>query len=303
MREQGIEGFWGKNATFGERLEAALSRTGMSQAQFASKIGRSKRSIGNMIRNESSPSAIVIGKIAQNLNVSTDWLIFGSGGGTETYHRGSNQSVKNVPILQISEIMDGLQDDPRVYRATLDAFSENPHGHEVIPISYKTKWGPGGLPDFFMQSMVDWFTDIPLHSMIGFSTKVAPAVGTFCFFAIKRKTDTRWHHGTGYWFPNNFRAVPSLSIESYEKSWKDGFKLCGDQYGKPSIHDLEFDLQSGDEITHLGSMVYLGQWTSTTLADRHWGSRELLGEMWESRRKPGAWLDRPPGRQNKMNKR
>ena len=121
--------------TFAARLAEAMEAKNFTDEQLAQLVGKSRRAISNLRRGESNPYED-LAKLAVALDKSTDWLISGSGGGVPEYERGSGQNVRNVPIFDIRNIVNGLGNDPAAYRKHLSKFYKNPHGHKVIPISY-----------------------------------------------------------------------------------------------------------------------------------------------------------------------
>ena len=60
---------------FSERLKELLDKRGMSQRELADKIGTTEVSVSRYIKGERTPKGPVITKIAQVLNVSTDYLL------------------------------------------------------------------------------------------------------------------------------------------------------------------------------------------------------------------------------------
>lgn len=60
---------------FTERLNEMLDKRGMTQRELADKIGTTEVSVSRYINGERTPKGPVITKIAQVLNVSTDYLL------------------------------------------------------------------------------------------------------------------------------------------------------------------------------------------------------------------------------------
>lgn len=271
--------------TFAARLAEAMEDKNFTDEQLAQLVGKSRRAISNLRRGESNPYED-LAKLAVALDKSTDWLISGSGGGVPEYERGSGQNVRNVPIFDILNIVNGLGSDPAAYRKHLSKFYKNPHGHKVIPISYNRTGSEMGIPNFCTQALVDWFSpELPINSMIGWSTEVVPAVQTFSLFAVKEKQSDEWFHASGYFFPRNYRAIPAISYESYKRSWKRGFILCGNRDGTPSIYDVVVDPKES-EFEHLATMTWFAHWRSDSLANDHWDSMDNRKVLWKSRKKP-----------------
>ena len=64
--------------TFGERIIQHRKQLKMSQDDLAKKVGTSAPIIGRYERNEIKPSIEVAAKIADELNVTVDYLLTGS---------------------------------------------------------------------------------------------------------------------------------------------------------------------------------------------------------------------------------
>jgi transcriptional regulator with XRE-family HTH domain len=64
--------------TFGERIILHRKQLKMSQDDLAKKVGTSAPIIGRYERNEIKPSIEVAAKIADELNVTVDYLLTGS---------------------------------------------------------------------------------------------------------------------------------------------------------------------------------------------------------------------------------
>lgn len=65
--------------TFGERITLQRKQLKLSQDDLAKKIGTSAPIIGRYERNEIKPSIEVAAKIADELSVTVDYLLTGSG--------------------------------------------------------------------------------------------------------------------------------------------------------------------------------------------------------------------------------
>ena len=68
----------GPQRTLGERLREARTDRGWSQEWLARRVGVTKKAISKIERGETKePSARNLGKIAEHLHVSVNWLIYG----------------------------------------------------------------------------------------------------------------------------------------------------------------------------------------------------------------------------------
>ena len=63
------------NYVFGERLKALRQANGLTIKDFAEKAGISKSSVGYYENQNRVPDIVTVGKMADILNVSTDYLI------------------------------------------------------------------------------------------------------------------------------------------------------------------------------------------------------------------------------------
>lgn len=77
--------------TFGERLQTAIEKRGLSQAQAARQCGIAQQSINYIIKSKLKSSKLAT-QIAASLNINPEWLIFGHGKFEET-------RVYELPII------------------------------------------------------------------------------------------------------------------------------------------------------------------------------------------------------------
>ena len=70
-------------ATFGDRIAAARDAAGMSQEQFARRLGVKLKSLQNWEADLSEPRANKLSMISGLLNVSIGWLLTGEGEGVD----------------------------------------------------------------------------------------------------------------------------------------------------------------------------------------------------------------------------
>jgi len=71
----------GDHATFGDRLTAAREAQGLTQAQFAKRLGVKLRTVQGWENDTSAPRANKLQMTAGLLNVSLRWLLTGDGDG------------------------------------------------------------------------------------------------------------------------------------------------------------------------------------------------------------------------------
>lgn len=67
---------------FGERLLELLEEKDISQKEFASALNIAPTTLNGYIKNRSQPDFELVKKIAELLNISTDFLLDSSGGGS-----------------------------------------------------------------------------------------------------------------------------------------------------------------------------------------------------------------------------
>ncbi len=66
---------------FNERLQQAISRSGMTQKELAEKVGITEAAVSHYLKGDRMPRSAVAVKLADVLNMSVDELM---GGNTET---------------------------------------------------------------------------------------------------------------------------------------------------------------------------------------------------------------------------
>ena len=82
MSDQAATDWYGpESATFGDRLAAARENTGMTQAEFAKRLGVKKSTMAAWEQDLSEPRANRLSMMAGILNVSITWLLMGEGEG------------------------------------------------------------------------------------------------------------------------------------------------------------------------------------------------------------------------------
>lgn len=89
-----------ENFGLGERLREARQRKGLNKSKLGALVGTSGTSINNIEKGETaSPSAILLERIASELEVNLRWLLTGEGamgkagaGASRSYHVGSGNA-------------------------------------------------------------------------------------------------------------------------------------------------------------------------------------------------------------------
>lgn len=84
-----------ENKSIANRIINALNRTGVSQRQLADATGMTEVSISRYVKGKRIPSAEILGKIADVLGVTTDYLI-----------AGKTEPTKHVEMI-VDYLVDG----------------------------------------------------------------------------------------------------------------------------------------------------------------------------------------------------
>jgi transcriptional regulator with XRE-family HTH domain len=71
------------NEEFGARLFKLRKEANMSQYELPKKLEIHPKNIGKYERNEYTPNATIVKNIAQVFGVTTDYLLFGTGSGSQ----------------------------------------------------------------------------------------------------------------------------------------------------------------------------------------------------------------------------
>lgn len=103
--------------TLGERLKKARTDKGMSQSDLASAAGIHYTQIGRYENKGAQPSADVLAKIANVLEVSSDFLMNGS----SDQLAGSMLTDKEL-LNQFKEVEAMPENDKNVIKELIDAF-------------------------------------------------------------------------------------------------------------------------------------------------------------------------------------
>jgi transcriptional regulator with XRE-family HTH domain len=65
--------------SLGQRIKAARKKYGLTQTLFANKMGVSKGAIINYEKDTRSPDALFLIRMVKQFNISSEWLLLGSG--------------------------------------------------------------------------------------------------------------------------------------------------------------------------------------------------------------------------------
>lgn len=122
----------GPQRTLGERLREARTDRGWSQEWLARRVGVTKKAISKIERGETKePSARNLGKIAEHLHVSVNWLIYGGNRPRGRNGTGGKMSMIDCEILaqledltetQKREMLDRLREQAKQNREVLEAY-------------------------------------------------------------------------------------------------------------------------------------------------------------------------------------
>ena len=104
-------------AAFGKRLTAAREAKELTKEKLGKIVGIHHSQIGRYEKGEASPSAEVLKKMANTLNVSTDYLM----NGTTNDMAAENINDKTL-INQFNRIAELTEDNKTVVSKLIDAF-------------------------------------------------------------------------------------------------------------------------------------------------------------------------------------
>lgn len=65
--------------SLGQRIKAARKKHGLTQTLFANKMGVSKGAIINYEKDTRSPDALFLIRMVKQFNISSEWVLLGSG--------------------------------------------------------------------------------------------------------------------------------------------------------------------------------------------------------------------------------
>ena len=100
---------------FNERLQQAISRSGMTQKELAEKVGITEAAVSHYLKGDRMPRSAVAVKLADVLNMSVDELM---GGNTETIfdevYKIVARSAKQLDNDQKAALVRVLFDDGKI---------------------------------------------------------------------------------------------------------------------------------------------------------------------------------------------
>lgn len=106
--------------SIGSRIGNSIKESGLSQKDFADKIGVTEQAIGNYIHDRRFPKAEILLRMKQAFGVSVDWLLTGSDEKTENQIKIANNIVAE-PTLSFRKTKDAIYDFQRIPVFNLDA--------------------------------------------------------------------------------------------------------------------------------------------------------------------------------------
>lgn len=91
--------------TIGERIDIALKKRGMTQRELAAAVGTTEVSMTRYISGKRTPKGSVIAKIAEVLEVSTDYLLMGDENAYKVPDWELRQRIWNMLACVDNEVM------------------------------------------------------------------------------------------------------------------------------------------------------------------------------------------------------
>lgn len=102
---------------FGDRLKSLRENKGLSKSALAQAINLHYSQIGRYERNEAQPSADMLKKIANELDVTTDYLMNG------TSNDMAQEKIKDKALLNKFQRIANLKpDEQKIVTELIDAF-------------------------------------------------------------------------------------------------------------------------------------------------------------------------------------
>jgi transcriptional regulator with XRE-family HTH domain len=103
--------------TFGERLKQAREKKQLTKAALGKLVGVHYSQIGRYERNEANPSSDVLRKMANGLDVTTDYLMNGT-----SIDLAGDQIADKTLINQFKKISILSEENKKIVVALIDAF-------------------------------------------------------------------------------------------------------------------------------------------------------------------------------------
>ena len=94
--------------TFGEKVRQLRKRKKLTQEQLALLIGTHESHIGRYEKDQSSPTASIIKKLAEVFNVSTDYLLFDN-----KEEQSASVKISDNELLHQFQEVDKMDEDKR----------------------------------------------------------------------------------------------------------------------------------------------------------------------------------------------
>jgi len=85
-----------------QRLKAIRNAKNLTQASFGEILGVSKQAIANIETSHNNPSIELIGKLIENLNVNSNWLIAGKG---SMFNESSSAQVRETILSEVEKML------------------------------------------------------------------------------------------------------------------------------------------------------------------------------------------------------
>ena len=103
--------------SFGENLKQARSDKNLSQGQLAEKIAMHSTHISRYERNLANPTIEVVKKVAEALDVSVDFLIYGN-----KEEKARNQIGDSELLSMFSKVQKLKKEDIGIVKSLIDAY-------------------------------------------------------------------------------------------------------------------------------------------------------------------------------------
>ena len=273
------------------RLRLAMEEEGLAVGDVARLMNVRDRTVQDW-RAKGQVSRERLSSLAKILNVTVDWLLTGEGSNDLVREERNprvvqfsshNRSYRLVPRMDITEIVDTVNNDPDNWQALLKTWQEQAEDFiDPIAITFNPTYDVG-IPLFAQMCNVDWFEPwIPYGATIGWSPDIVPAPGSFCMFALKDEEDV-WRHATGFWFPDSdMRFIPMDAGESFKRA--KSFWLVADKQGRMS-HQTRHDIHIKDaqQAKFIATKTWLQHTDSTTMTNALMGTTDNQRIQFESR--------------------